>query len=75
MSLPDPAVAGIDQGRVMQLCLAGFGAAMQAAGKTAPAGMDRFTCDCFVTRMQNGGSIDRARQECRAKAAERFTVP
>ena len=69
------AAGGFDQNRVMQLCLAGFSAAMQAAGKRSPAGMDRFTCDCFVTQMQNGAGIDRARQECRTKAAERFTVP
>lgn len=65
----------VDAARVNGLCLAGFNTAMAAAGKTAPAGMAEFTCNCFSERLQQGQSIDQARVACRSAAAQRFTVP
>ena len=63
-----------DATRVNSFCLAGFNTAMTAAGKTAPAGMAEYTCNCFSTRLQQGQSIDQARTACREAAAQRFTV-
>lgn len=63
-----------DASRVNSLCLAGFNAAMAAAGKTAPAGMADFTCQCFSERLEQGQSIDQARVQCRDAAAAQFTV-
>lgn len=69
-----PAARAFDAGSVNGLCLAGFNTAMTAAGKTAPAGMAEFTCNCFSTRLQQGQSIDQARTACRNAAAQKFTV-
>ena len=70
-----PTARAFDAGRVNAFCLAGFNTAMAAAGKTAPAGMAEFTCNCFSERLQQGQSIDQARVACRSAAAQRFTVP
>jgi hypothetical protein len=72
--LPAAQVKAFDAGTVNGLCLAGFNAAMAAAGKTAPPGMAEFTCTCFSNRLKQGQSIDQARTECRQQAASRFTV-
>ena len=69
-----PAAHAFDASRVNAFCLAGFNAAMTAAGKTAPPGMAEFTCTCFSNRLQQGQSIDQARVECRNEAAQKFTV-
>lgn len=69
-----PAARAFDASRVSALCLASFNTAMTAAGKTAPAGMAEFTCNCFSTRLQQGQSIDQARTACRDAAAQKFTV-
>lgn len=69
-----PAAQAFDATRVNAFCLAGFNTAMAAAGKTAPAGMAEYTCNCFSTRLQQGQSIDQARTACREAAAQKFTV-
>jgi len=69
-----PAPRAFDAATVNGLCLAGFNTAMTAAGKTAPAGMAEYTCNCFSTRLQQGQSIDQARTACRDAAAQKFTV-
>ena len=63
-----------DASRVNGFCLAGFNAAMTAAGKTAPPGMADYTCNCFSSQLQQGQSIEQARVFCRAAAAQKFTV-
>jgi hypothetical protein len=70
-----PSAHAFDASRVNSFCLAGFNAAMSAAGKTPPAGMGEFTCTCFSNRLQQGQSIDQARSACRDEAARRFKVP
>ena len=63
-----------DAAKVNAFCLAGFNTAMNAAGKTPPAGMDVFTCNCFSQRLQQGQSIDQARIACRDAAAAKFPL-
>ena len=69
--------------RITSLCLAGFNAAMASAGKTPPAGMGDFTCDCFLKEVNSDssiewatllGSIQSAQQTCKQRAAERFKI-
>lgn len=68
------AARAFDASRVNGFCLAGFNAAMTAAGKTAPPGMAEYTCNCFSDQLQQGQSIEQARVFCRAAAAQKFTV-
>ncbi|MCT0223583.1 hypothetical protein KQ310_00115 [Synechococcus sp. CS-1328] len=64
----------VDGDQVKALCMAGFNAAMGAAGKTPPAGMGEFTCTCFLEQVEAGSNIDQARSICRDKAAARYPV-
>lgn len=68
------AARAFDASRVNGFCLAGFNAAMSAAGKTAPPGMAEYTCNCFSDQLQQGQSIEKARVFCRAAAAQKYTV-
>ncbi|MFM7635271.1 MAG: hypothetical protein ACKO7Z_06765 [Cyanobacteriota bacterium] len=70
-----PAAQAFDAGRVNAFCLAGFNTAMAAAGKTPAAGMAEYTCNCFSNRLQQGQSIDQARQACVSLASQQFPVP
>jgi len=69
--------------KITELCLAGFNAAMAQAGKIPPAGMGRFTCDCFLREVNKGdsiqwpsllGNIESAQETCKQRAAERFKI-
>lgn len=68
------AARAFDASSVNGFCLAGFNAAMTAAGKTAPPGMAEYTCNCFSDQLQQGQSIEKARVFCRAAAAQKYTV-
>ncbi|CAK6690141.1 hypothetical protein VB716_01380 [Synechococcus sp. CCY9201] len=75
MGIGQAAPAGaVDGNQVKALCMAGFNAAMAAAGKTPPAGMGEFTCTCFLEQVEAGSNIDQARTTCRDKAATRYPV-
>ena len=69
--------------KITQLCLAGFKAAMNKAGKVPPEGMGDFTCACFLREMNKSNSIqwqsllstiESAQETCKQKAAERFKI-
>lgn len=64
----------VDGNQVKALCMAGFNAAMAAAGKTPPPGMGDFTCACFLEQIESGSNIDQARTICRDKAAARYPM-
>ena len=59
---------------ITKICLANFKAAMALAKKTPPAGMDTFTCACFLEKVTNGASIDDAQHSCKELAAKRFDL-
>jgi len=59
---------------VERLCLAGFSAAFQAAGKVAPPGMSAFTCSCFLDQINQGSGLDAAQSTCRKRAGDRYRM-
>jgi hypothetical protein len=63
-----------DDGLITQFCLAAFNAAMGNAGKTPPAGMGTFTCNCFLNEVKAGAAIDTAQESCKSKAAARYKL-
>ena len=63
-----------DDGLITQFCLAAFNAAMGSAGKTPPAGMGTFTCNCCLNEVKAGAAIDAAEASCKQKAASRYTL-
>jgi len=63
-----------DDGLITQFCLAAFNAAMGNAGKTPPAGMGTFTCNCFLDEVKAGAAIDTAQESCKSKAAARYKL-
>ncbi|QNI48893.1 putative conserved secreted protein [Synechococcus sp. A18-25c] len=69
-----PARATEGENAITRLCLAGFNAAMAQAGKTPPDGMGDFTCDCFLTQVNEGRSIQTAQETCKQKAAQQFKI-
>jgi hypothetical protein len=70
--MPSHGHAAGDESTINRLCLAGFNAAMSHAGKTPPAGMGIFTCNCFLEQVKAGASIQNAQDICKQKAAERY---
>ena len=85
MLIPVHAIAGSTEAedQITELCLAGFKAAMAQAGKIPPDGMGRFTCECFLTEVNRGksiqwpkllGTIESAQKTCKQRAAERFEI-
>jgi hypothetical protein len=75
MGIGQAAPAGaVESNQVKALCMAGFNAAMAAAGKTPPAGMGDFTCACFLEQIESGRNIDQARTTCKDKAAARYPM-
>jgi len=74
-ALSGPGQAASDEGgTINRLCLAGFNAAMSHAGKTPPAGMGTYTCDCFLEEINSGASIQLAQDNCKQKAAARYKI-
>ena len=59
---------------ITTICLLGFNAAMANAGKTPPAGMDQFTCQCFLDQVNAGEVISSAQSECQAKAGAHYDI-
>ena len=59
---------------IRRLCLAAFDSAMSHAGKTPPAGMGNFTCQCFMNRLDSGASIEMAQKVCRSEASQRYPI-
>ena len=59
---------------VERLCLAGFSAAFQAAGKVAPPGMSAYTCSCFLDQISQGSGLDVAQATCRKRSQDRFRM-
>lgn len=59
---------------VTRLCLAGVNAALQAAGKVPPPGLEEYTCSCFLDQVDQGSSIEGATGICRQRAATRFKI-
>ena len=56
------------------MCLLGFNAAMANAGKTPPAGMGQFTCQCFLDQVNAGEFISSAQSKCQAKAGALYDI-
>lgn len=63
-----------DDGLITQFCMAAFNAAMSSAGKTPPAGMGTFTCNCFLDEVKAGATIEEAQASCKTKAAARYKL-
>lgn len=65
---------GTDELVVQRLCLAGFSAAFQAAGKVAPPGMSAYTCSCFLDQINQGSGLLVAQATCRKRTQDRFRM-
>jgi hypothetical protein len=59
---------------VKAFCLSAFEVEMAQAGKTPPAGMAHFACDCVADRITTGSSINAARSSCRGETSRRFPL-
>ncbi len=59
---------------ITTMCLVGFNAAMANAGKTPPAGMGQFTCQCFLDQLNAGEVISSAQFKCQAKASAHYDI-
>ena len=59
---------------IARLCLAGFNAAMDHAGKDPPAGMADYTCQCFMKQVNAELTIVSAQATCSERAAARFQL-
>ena len=59
---------------IKKICIANFNAQLSLAGKKAPGDMADFTCDCFLTKINKGSSIDLAQQQCKNLAFKEFEL-
>jgi len=71
---PVPAQANGMGEVVRSICMRVFKAEMQDAGKTAPAGMANYTCDCVTEQITSGSTIDRAKATCKQQASLRYPL-
>ena len=69
-----PALAEEAPNIIRGFCLAAFDAAMANAGLMAPDGMGTFSCDCFIEQVSQGAGLNEAREACKTKAAQRFSL-
>ena len=69
-----PTLTDEDPSMIRGFCLAAFEAAMANAGLSAPEGMARFTCDCFIEQVFQGAALNEARETCTTEAAQRFPL-
>jgi hypothetical protein len=59
---------------VRSFCLSAFEAELARSGKTAPAGMADYACQCVADRLERGSGLDEARASCRQATARRFPI-
>ena len=57
---------------ITKICLEKFATEMKNAGMLPPPGMETFTCDCFLSKINTGLSITSAQSLCKDKAFEVF---
>ena len=66
-----PAKASGKLGEIVRaFCLSAFQNELSQAGKTAPAGMASYACDCVADRISTGSSIEAARSDCRTRCSQ-----
>ena len=59
---------------VRSFCLTAVEAEVARSGKTAPAGMADYACQCVADRLERGSGLDEARASCRQATARRFPI-
>ncbi|MCS5700739.1 hypothetical protein NZK32_16980 [Cyanobium sp. FGCU-52] len=59
---------------VRAMCLSAFENEVAQSGKRAPAGMADYACGCVADRIQDGSSVDAARNSCREATARRYPI-
>ena len=70
-----PAKASGKLGEIVRaFCLSAFQNELSQAGKTAPAGMASYACDCVADRINTGSSIEAARSDCRQATTRRYRI-
>lgn len=70
-----PAVQAVgSDNAIHMMCMAAFDSAMHQAGKTPPAGMGDFTCDCFLRQVEQGAGLDVAQGTCKEQAAKKYPL-
>ena len=72
--VPSAAWADSADELITKFCMASFNAAMTSAGKTPPAGMGQFTCQCFLAQVKQGDSIESSQNTCNTRAASRYKL-
>ena len=73
LAIPPTQAAGDNQ-LIRSMCMAAFDSAMHQAGKTPPAGMGDFTCDCFLRQVEQGAGLDVAQGTCKEQAAKKYPL-
>ena len=68
-----PAVQAVgSDNAIHMMCMVAFDSAMHQAGKTPPAGMGDFTCDCFLRQVEQVPVLTLPRAPARAGCEEKF---
>tara|TARA_Y100001968_G_scaffold333661_1_gene398079 strand:+ start:12641 stop:12919 length:279 start_codon:yes stop_codon:yes gene_type:complete len=62
------------EGLIERICLNNFSSEMNKAGKEAPKGMSKFTCDCFLLKLNEGYSITESIENCKDSASEKYNL-
>jgi hypothetical protein len=59
---------------IFHYCSKAMKADFSKAGKTPPAGMVDYTCNCVVQQVEARATIDQAKATCQARAQQKFAV-
>ncbi len=59
---------------IFHYCSKAMNSDFNKAGKSAPAGMVAYTCNCVVQQMDARATIEQAKAICQATAQQKFTV-
>jgi hypothetical protein len=57
---------------IHHFCSQAMAAELAKAGKTPPAGMVPFTCNCVVQQVDSGASVDQAKTVCKQQALQKY---
>ncbi len=59
---------------IKRICIETFNSEMAMAETTPPAGMEDFTCNCFILEIDKAASVASAQETCKEKAVKRFNL-
>ncbi len=59
---------------ITKICIQSFHSKVEGLSKMPPPGMDKYTCKCFLEKLNKGFSIEISKETCKEKAIKEFNL-